>query len=689
MPVNDRIQRLAKPFAPLAVLLALYYLMAVTGVLHKSMTFDEVAHVTAGYSYNALGDFRLQPENGNLPQRWVALPSVWSHATFPRLDQPSWTASDVWVIGDQFFHDVGNDADTLLWRARAMTALLGVICGAVVFGWSRRLYPGAGPWVSLALFVFCPTMLAHGALATSDMAAALFFTATTGALWVVLHRVTPWTILLSTCVMGGLFIAKFSAPLIVPIGLLMVAVRLASSRPVVLGWRERTREVRGRLGRLSIFVGLAVVHMLVAWVIIWAAYGFRDNPFVAGTTGMDHFDVDAARLHAIPVPMQHYIDLASEKRLLPKAYLYGFNHTLWFAQGRWAFLNGEYSNTGWRSFFPYAFAVKTTLPMFGVLLLALAAFFAPPNGTPRRLFDGIYATTPLWALLVIYWGFAITSKLNIGHRHLLPIYPALMILAGGAGCWIDRLLAARRAARAGGTTPLIATRSPIILGGLLTLLLAWHAGVSLFIRPHYLAYFNELVGPSNGYRHLVDSSLDWGQDLPGLKTWLDERGLSGPNKTDPVYLSYFGAGRPGYYQIDATLLPCFLDRRPRQIPQGLTGGYYCISASILQGVFVMGPGHWKPQYEETYQLLRAAMEAFDRTADNPAARDALMQRNDGAEHWEQIFNLWEKWRLARLTAYLRRRDPSAQVGYSILIYKLTDQDVRDALLGPPPYPQRP
>src|SRR3990170_3538751 len=93
-------RRLA-PIAAVAALLALYCFMAVSAAAQKSMTFDEMAHLTAGYTYWAFDDYRLHPENGNWPQRLGALPAVLGGSSFPRLDQPAWTTSNVYAMGDQ------------------------------------------------------------------------------------------------------------------------------------------------------------------------------------------------------------------------------------------------------------------------------------------------------------------------------------------------------------------------------------------------------------------------------------------------------------------------------------------------------------------------------------------------------------------------------------------------------------
>lgn len=678
-----------------ALVLAIYYAMAVSAVSQKSVTFDEMAHLTAGYTYWAYNDYRLHPENGNWPQRWGALPAMAGGFAFPPLNQPGWTLSNMYVMGDQFFYSSGNNADTMLWRGRAMMALLGVALGALVFGWARALISPAGAWVSLVLFAFSPTLLAHGALVTSDMAAALFFTAAVGAMWIVMHRLTPGTVAGTAVLVAGVFLSKFSAPILIPIALVMLVVRLMGDKPVIIRFRGQTTEHAGRIRQLTAFIGVVVVCALVTWALIWASYGFRYTAFAAGTTGKDAF---MAPLANMPGLVTSLVATARQYHLLPEAYLYGFAYTMQYAAERVAFLNGQFGTTGWWWFFPYAFLVKTTLPAIVAGLLALAALIARWRSEDAagswwaRVRVSLYAGTPLLALLSVYGAFALSSHLNIGHRHLLPLYPALYILAGGAGFWIEPLLKKRssqpapqkgrerrkvrsQAAQQGTTSSWIRAA-----GGLTIVLLAWHVFESVSVSPSYLAYFNQLAGgPSQGYKHLVDSSLDWGQDLPGLKQWLDNQGLQQPG-AEGVYLSYFGTGRPAYYGIQATLLPGFLDRRPRQLPAPLGGGVYCISASVLNLVSDM---FWKPENEKNYQASIENIKSYNKAAENEQTRAALIERT-GDEYWWRTFLQFDQFRMGRLAAFLRHREPDAMVGYSILIFRLTDSDVAAALYGPAP-----
>ena len=172
--------RFATGFPMAVFLVVLYWGMGVSSQVEKSTTVDEVAHLTAGYTYWLANDYRFHPENGNLPQRWAALPVYLGSYRFPSLDQPAWWQSNVWVSGEQFFHRVGNDLAGMLMKGRAMIALLGLGLGLVVYGWSRSLFGPTGGMISLILYTFCPNLLAHGSLMTSDMAIALALTA---ALW--------------------------------------------------------------------------------------------------------------------------------------------------------------------------------------------------------------------------------------------------------------------------------------------------------------------------------------------------------------------------------------------------------------------------------------------------------------------------------------------------------------------------
>ena len=625
--------------AAVALLLALHFAMAVASKLHESTTSDEIVHVTGGFSYWRLDDYRLHPENGNLAQRWVALPVWIAGSRFPTLDQPYWRLSDAWVIGHEFFYETGEDHFPKLMAARAMTALLSVALGALIFCWSRALFGTAGAFVSLGFFAFSPTFLAHGAYATSDVCAALFLLASVGAWWRHLRRPGAGPFILSAVVFGLACVAKFSAVLLLPMMGVCALVHLAA-QPGGL-WRV-ARSAAG--------------HAAVAFAVIWAFYGFRYSAFNPALPPADQFIESWGEMYARTGRAGQAIHFLADLRALPEAFLYGTAYVVETSQQRGAYLNGEYSLEGWRTFFPWAFALKTTLPFIAASALSIGLAFRSRMRPPAGL-RGLLPLTPLLALFCVYWAFSIQSHLNIGHRHLLPTYPVLFILAGALGAWLARPLGWRAVVVAG--------------------LLAWHVGESAWISPHSLAYFTELAGgPARGRLHLVDSSLDWGQDLPGLKAWLEANRRPG----EDAFLAYFGTGEPRYYRLPVKRLAYingFHEDEP-YIPLG--PGLYCVGATMLQQVYGVVRGPWTVELEKEYQFLRAFEPMFRTYAEDPAAR-ARLERDLPPEKWAASRDRFLHLRFARLCYFLRVRRPDALIGYSIFVYRLSAQEVRAATAG--------
>jgi hypothetical protein len=617
--------------------------MAVASKRGQSTTSDEIVHLTGGYSYWAFNDYRLQPENGNLPQRWVALPAWLAGAKFPDLDQLYWRKSDAWVMGHEFFYETGEDHFPRLMAARAMTALFSVAAGLLVFCWSRRLFGTPGAFVSLIFFAFSPTFLAHGGYATSDVCIALFMLASIGAYWRHLNTPGLAPFAVSSLLFGLACVAKFSAVFLLPMMAVCALVYVAARR--------------GEAGAIALS---ALGHAAVAFAVIWAFYGFRYSAFNPALPAADQFIESWPVMYASTGRVGQLIHFLADRHVLPEAFLYGAAYVAQTSQERGAFLNGEYSVTGWRTFFLWAFAYKSTVPF--ILASAWAAWIAIRTRLRRasdlagRL-EELLPLTPLIALFLVYWAISISSHLNIGERHLMPVYPVLFILCGALGRWFTRPLGWRALAAAG--------------------LVAWHVAESQSIYPSYLAYFNQLAGgPANGHQHLVDSSLDWGQDLPGLKGWLDRNAARG----EDVYLAYFGTGEPRYYGLKVKRLAYINGFHEDEPYIALGPGIYCVSASMLEQVYSTVRGPWTHELEKEYQFLRAYEPAFKIYESDPSARPQL-DRELPPEKWKASRDRFLHLRFARLCYYLRVRKPDAEVGYSIFIYRLSGSEVVAATGG--------
>jgi hypothetical protein len=642
------------PLLLAAAALCLYWWMATSVSDLQCTTGDEIAHLTAGYSYWTTDDYRLQPENGNLPQRWAALPLLGRGLKFPTLDQDAWRISDVWDLGFQWFYDCGNDLASMLRAGRRMIALFGVATELLVFLWARRLHGDRGALLAVGLFAFCPTMLANGALITSDMAAACMFLVAVTAFWAMAHRLTLLRLAAFGAALGLLCVAKFSAPLVAPMCALLFAVRVAGRPTLEAGWPHRSL-IAGRLRVALHLIGATLAACALAVAVIWASYGFKYPMYrhfepnrVRSLVGWDVLEDQGGP----PVAVFRFV---RAHQLLPESYIYGFAHTYRFSRYRKAFLNGEYRSTGWVQFFPYTTAVKTPLALFG--LIGLAGLGAAARRRSAAEWGArLYAWSPLLSLFAVYWAFSLTSGLNIGHRHIIPIYPVLFVMAAGAAAWV------------GGP--------PRWAGACVAALAAWFAAESVWIRPHYLAYFNELVGPRDAWRHVVDSSLDWGQDLPGLKAWLEANRRPG----EDAFLAYFGTGEPRYYRLPVKRLAYingFHEDEP-YIPLG--PGLYCVGATMLQQVYGVVRGPWTVELEKEYQFLRAFEPMFRTYAEDPAAR-ARLERDLPPEKWAASRDRFLHLRFARLCYFLRVRRPDALIGYSIFVYRLSAQEVRAATAG--------
>jgi hypothetical protein len=736
------------PFAAAGVLL-LFWVLLQASLRDKSIAFDEIAQAAAGYTYWQFDDYRIDPPNGNLPKRLMTLPLLDARFTFPARDSEMWQESDAWRLGDAWFNASSNDPQAMLARGHAIMGLVAVALGALVWCQARRLFGATAGMIALLLFVLDPTVLAHGALMTSDMTAAFFFLAATLAIAAVLERVTWWTVALSSVATAGLFLAKMSAPLILLVAAVLVALRLASARPLTV-LCGRSREVRHRLQRALVLSGVAGIHVAVAWAAVWAFYGFRFSAFAQRDGGrlsypwsyildqpgptklidrlqlsreqqeqlqrlpdapsltLDEWSWDGedalsrlerdvltpaqranlAALRAAPPPAltARVIDFCRRHELLPESFLFGYAHGWLFSRERIAFLNGEVRLQGWRGYFPYTFLVKTPLAVFALLALAGCVAWR------TRAWTG--ATLPLWTLLAVYWAAAVTSHINIGHRHLLPVYAPLYVLAGAAAClpW-----------------------ARVASGGLVLAV-----GAEMAARfPNYLAYFNGIVRPAAAYTHLVDSSLDWGQELPAVKRWVDARPAG-----ERIYLSYFGTGDPARYGIRATALfsepglfirdeslllahtkrgtavdvaqrwpeheivgiaddgddrVLLLLKKPEALR--LAAGSYLISATMLQPLYYKPWGPWNARYESEYQALAQAVKPLLST--DPAARAAALQQRD-PEDWKLMLRRFEEIRFARLAAFLRQRKPDEEINFGVLVFHLSDADIARALDGPPP-----
>ena len=645
--------RILGPWIACASMLGGFSALAVSAGTRFCGTFDEPAHLAAGYAMLTRSDYRLDTMHGNLSQRIAALPLLAIGPAFDPIRVPA--KADHWDIAVDFLYRSGNDPQTLLLAGRAAIAAVTVGLGALVYAWSTALAGPAGGRVSLAVLIFHPLVLGHGALITSDATVSLLFLAAVGGLWRLLQRGEASRLAMSILAVGLLLTAKMSAVLIVPMATLLVAGRIIDGRPWPFDF-GRKGVLTGRLRIAAACAGLVAVHVVGVAAVVWAAYGFR---YAAAGACPGLPELDWQPLLSGGDWKMSLVRLAREARLFPEAFLHGLTSAFTVTSISPAFLDGRFYLHGSPWYFPLAFIYKTPLAFW--LVVALAAGVAGRGlvlARDRRqaMLSAAYDRWPLFVILAVYGVVAMRSHFNIGLRHVMPMLPPLAILLGPAAAW---RLPAWKWSRA-------VPAAAVVL----------FAAESLLYWPNYLAYFNPLAGGMrHAHCHLVDSNLDWGQDLPALRRWLDDRGINRP----PTCLAYFGTAIPERYDIRCHMLPSY-PPRPSTLPPNAVwpAGTYCISASLLQGVFhVRAYGPWSADREVEYNRTIAQVsrllspEPIDGLGDT--ARKQILARKLG---------LLDELRLARLCAWLRRRTPDDSIGGSILIFRLSRQQLDDALLAP-------
>jgi hypothetical protein len=512
----------------LVLALVTYGVLCLTGLLQSSETFDEGASLSGGYTYLTLHDYRIDPLHPPCA-KLLAAGVLRLTGQRPRVetDDPSWRTASLWAFSHRFLY-VWNDAEALLRPARLVVVLQGMLLAGVVFWFTRLHYGVRAAFVSLFACVLSPQMIANGQVATTDLPSTLLIFIAVVTFERLLAQPSGPRLLLCGLALGLALMTKQTALLLLPIfGLLVLVAPPGGSRRKG-GW-------------------LLLALGLMAYGIAWAIYGFRFA-----------LSPDPAFEPLLRWPaagrLARMVDFARAHRLLPEAYLYSFVETAKRTNLRRAFLFGRTSRIGWWYYFPAAFLIKEPLPFLVGLGVALVA--GRRYRAPFRVEASIALPILAYTILVF------RSHLDIGLRHLLPIYPFLFVYLGRCA--------------------LVAADTPWG-GAVLGLMGLWQVAAVGFVHPQEIAYFNELVGgPSRGYRYLVDSNIDWGQDLKTLSRVVRRETLGA------VKLSYFGTADPSYYGLDGPLL---VGTSPRSARGSFTarvnpGDLLAVSVTNLEGVYL-------------------------------------------------------------------------------------------------------
>ena len=432
-------------------------------------TSDEPADLAAGMEWLDRARFDYAPLHPPLARVAAALG--------PWLDgRHSMGNSDVWLEGSAILLD-GPDYRRTLVLARFGTLPFFLLAILGTWWWGRRLASLEGGILSVLLVSTLPTMLANAGLATTDMALTGMFVVTTVLAVRWLERVDTGSSIALGCGVALTILAKLSALLFLPIaGLVILACRFLT--------RERASPPGRQVIRQAVIAALSMALML------WAGYRFsvgtvadtRDIPPASRASPPATTGLTAARI--IPAPEL----VVGIRKLKARA-----------TKGSKSFLLGEVGYRGWWYYFPVAILVKTPVPF---LILTAAGMVVLLWRRPRSWWTLVPILVPVCIVLAV-----IPSRINLGVRHVLPIFPLLAAVAGAGAAALTQLPA----------------RRPIFGKLLVTVLIAWQVASTPRSHPDYLSWFNFLAGSRPDFV-LVDADFDWGQDMNALGDTLRARG---------------------------------------------------------------------------------------------------------------------------------------------------------------------
>ena len=555
------INRLAVPLA--FILLTLMAGMAFFSMKQDALTFDELAHIPAGYSYLTQQDYRLNPEHPPLAKDLAALPLLFLNLNFPA-ESSNWKqeaeAHAWWVqfdLGKEFLYrsgpldgEAGNDPKQIIFWSRLPMILLLLTLGAFLFFWARKILGNDWALLVLSLFAFSPSFLAHGHLVTTDVASA-FGMLVAMYFWLeFLKQPTKGAIGKAGVALALALLFKFSAVLLLPF-FAIITLFYAFLHPNSLG----------KVRAIGKYVGLSALAGIVALALILPIYQLHLLNYPAERQARD--TIADLQPGGVTLYEQTVIWMADKPPF--RAFAQFARGILMATQrgqfGNTVFLLGDIKAGGWWYYFPLIYLFKVPLALHILMLAGLAGFILSIKKKGAEWVKNNFSLFAFGLFIVGYWAVAMTGNLNIGIRHLLPTFPFLYLLVVYG---VKEFANSRSAPRA--------KRKFAVA---LVLLFVAYIGSSLSSSPNYISYYNELAGGTkNGYKIAVDSNYDWGQDFYHLLAFVKA------NQIQKLRLDYFGGEDPAYW-LGEKYIP--LNPREEGFTPSEVEGWVAVSANQLMG----------------------------------------------------------------------------------------------------------
>jgi hypothetical protein len=456
-------------------------------IVKTSVTIDEPVHILAGHRYLQCGDFSINTEHPPLLKLLAAAPLKGRTFIEPfeacgtKINHPA----ENFRFGMLFL--AKNGVDPIVVPARLAASLMSLLLAVLIFFAAREMF---GIWesvVALALLAFEPNLIAHGSLVTTDMALTAMMFAAVYALYRYLKKPGVFRFLIVGMTVGLTLSAKHSGILILPILFLILIADTFIFRKT----ENKTGLNVKILRQVVAFAGI----VLLGGVVLWSCYGFRFNA-LPNATG-NSIPIENFLRYEYTLPQRVILKL-NRFRFFPESYNYGFANVI-STGSRQMFLFNKIYPTGRWFYFPIAFVVKTSVALLILLMAGLLTLKLYQLRGREMLF-----------LLVPSLGFfaiCLTSQMNIGVRHILPVYPFFIIVAAAGTCFW--------------------ARKHQIVRYLSIALLVFHVETAFQTAPNYIAFSNVFFGGvNNTYKVLADSNAEWGQSVKLASEYLARENIT-------------------------------------------------------------------------------------------------------------------------------------------------------------------
>jgi len=529
------------------VLMLALTLISSASMYNKSVAGDERCYIGLGLYLLKTGNLNIDGFIYHAPFSYY-LNSMFLIPLNIKID--TWHKDSCWDIGNDIIFHSNYNHKLIVFLSRLPFVFIAVLLGFYVFKWAKELYGALAGLFSLALYSFSPNIIANSTFAMTDFASVAFMFIALYYFWRYIRHEKSMHVAAAGIFVGLSSLSKLSGIYIFPVLLL-----LSLSKNMKLLF---TRFIK------------IIIIFLIASFVIFLGYGFKIGTVASAFP--EHYN---HRVHEIidekfrsEESARNLLYFLYERVPLPAPTYLAMMGDVAFSsvEGRNGYLFGEISKPGekWIYYFIVAFVVKSTLGFLALLILSIIFF----SRCRKSVIDEFFLIIPSIFIFIVFS----LNQFSFDLRHILLVYPLMFVFVG-------KLL----------NLDIINRKVYIVL----SLTLSLHIISSLIIFPNYSAYFNEIMGPGNGYKILLGPNVDTGSELINLKKFMDK------NEIESIYLSYHGTIDPQEYGINYRYLPSthFLFWTPEYKKYkkdygdvfedcGRKSGWVAISVTNLKGRFL-------------------------------------------------------------------------------------------------------